>query len=87
MSDVLGALPPLAPGVRSYDRPLKKRDEEGKYQETGVRLIQLHKPDAPYGKRLATLFIPPECPDTPQQMAAKLIARCREYRYFQEAKQ
>ena len=84
MSDVLAALPPLAPGVRFYDRILKERGDDGKMRPVDgpVRMLQLWNQAAPDPHRLATLIVPPECPDSVEEQAQKLIEYCGPYGYF-----
>jgi hypothetical protein len=86
MIDVLGALPPLAPGVRSYDRPLKERGPDGEVRPVDdIRLVQLYKRDAPEECRLATLMISRDCEKTAVELAQMLVEQCKDYGYFVDA--
>ena len=83
MNEVLASLPPLAPGVQFYDRPLKVRDPRGEMREVdGGRNIQLFNRAAPEGKRLATIIVSPGGPDTPEELAQKFVEYCSPYGYF-----
>ena len=82
--EVLAALPPLAPGVRAYDRALRERDDEFILRDTGICLIQLYKRDAPEDKRLATLMIHPGDKTPAAELANMLVQQCRDYGYFAE---